>query len=84
MISSLEQAITLHQRFNIKDFVVSEKVFLQVLVHKNQLGEPQDCQMINVSYDSPCYRYMNRAWWRGMLFIYVSSTAISLTSQDLQ
>ena len=76
MINDLTLAISMNQRLHVREFVVSRDVFQQVMNERYLDGET-GMLAVNLPYDSPRYRYLNRVAWRGIVFIHISNSAFS-------
>ena len=72
MIHSLQFALELHKRCRTCEMLVSEDVFQEVLaLARRDNGWTR--VFLNCHYDSPRYRFIHQAEWRGVRFIHVSN-----------
>ena len=67
MITQLKTALSLHDRFKRCEFFVNERVFLEILRQRLQ-GDDGGLLLLDRSYSSPRYRFINRVLWKGMTF----------------
>lgn len=73
MINSLDLALDMHSRMQVKEFYVSTQVFLQVLRASRQDGR-RGLLVLNASYNSFFFQYVHKVSWNEMLFINVSKS----------
>lgn len=71
MIYNLSLAVQIRNRLHRTEFVVSKKVFLEVLKERAKRGE-SGVLLLNKCQCSFKYRFLNRASFDGMLFIHPS------------
>ena len=76
MIHNLDVALELKARYNVSDFFVSQNVFLDVV---RKSGHARDWNYLAVDRpcDSPQFRFVNKACWRGISFVYLSNEKLA-------
>lgn len=80
MIHDLDVAISLHALHRIREFVVTQEVFLKVLQKCRRRGRRERVQ-INSRHDSLAYRFVNQATWQGILFIHLSNETLMVEQE---
>ena len=70
MLNDLEKILELGRRHTRTEFVVSEEVFSHILTEA-PLKEGDRFQL-DCPYDSPNYKYLNKAYWHGLIVIHFS------------
>lgn len=78
MIQDLKLALDLHSRCGELEFVVTEHVLEQILLHPNR---GSIWMQLNIVQEGFRYRYLSRLQWRGLLFIHPSRRPVSLDSE---
>jgi len=77
MINSLDVALKLNARYKVREFFVSQKVFMDVLKGPQPESSGDDSVVLNRPYDSPNFRFLNKAQWKGIMIIYLSNERLS-------
>ena len=75
-IHSLDVALDLNLRHKTSEFLVTQGVFLQVLLERKR-SKDHGFLLLNNPYDSPSYRFLHKALWHGMVFTYLSNQTLS-------
>jgi hypothetical protein len=79
MINDLRFALALNESRNICDFVVTEKVFMEIVDEISNDGHGGRVRL-NIRQESLANRFAHEASWRGIRFIHTSRHLISDTA----